>query len=216
MSWISYFSFTFDYLGNSPFYPSMPQVRQVLSWPVYHQHQWMKSILNILTLILWDRRFFVVVALYMSFTPEAEVSAKARHSLFNESVCRKIQNSFSIISNRNKFYPSNFRKFQQRCYCLTLEAVTLSFYGASLEGFHSSLLVWKLIPSLFLSNIHFKKIHWKWIITDLFSFRALSFLTCKHKFFIILMIISNQNMFCYWLKITTRKFTEGSFQCGVY
>lgn len=38
---------------------------------------------------------------------------------------------------------------------------------------------------------------------DLFSFRALSFLTCVY--FIILMRKSNQSMFCYWLKITTRK-----------
>lgn len=131
MSWISYFSFTFDYLGNYPFYPSIPQVRQVLSWPVYSQHHWMKSILNILALVLWDRSVFfffvVVVASYMSFMPEAEVSAKARHDLYNESVCKKIQNSFSIISNRNKFYPSNFWKLQQRRYCPALEAVTLSF-----------------------------------------------------------------------------------------
>lgn len=69
----------------------------------------------------------VVVASYMSFMPEAEVSAKARHDLYNESICKKIQNSFSIISNRNKFYPSNFWKLQQRRYCPALEAVILSF-----------------------------------------------------------------------------------------
>ena len=50
----------------------------------------------------------VVVASYMSFMPEAEVSAKARHDLY-------------------KFYPSNFWKLQQRRYCPALEAVTLSF-----------------------------------------------------------------------------------------
>lgn len=70
---------------------------------------------------LWDWSGFSLPCGSVSYL-EQKLVPKARNYLFNVCACKKIH-SFCFSSNRNKFYPRRFKKYQLGHHCPVPKAV---------------------------------------------------------------------------------------------